>query len=540
MFCKNKRAIGIVLVLFMVGILPLLYAGGQEQKTIVEKVTVTNVEVPVRVLDKGKAVEGLTKDDFVLYENKKKMQINGFYTKRKLIKITQDAPQAQQAPKPRTFVLVFNVTSYNEEFQKAVNYLFDKVLKPTDNIMVFANDKTREYQNLRDKEGIKRQLIADMKEESQKARRRLLDYIKRVETYLQVNDFKRSLASRDSERPDRLISFLKKYLISWTEYKSNYLTPKADRFYYFSRYLQNLKTEKWVLNFYQFEFFPRIRLGSETMHKIRELASEMVNTNNATIVAQGRMMENLLSQLMSELNINKGFPNEEIAKLFYKVDATFHSFFIRSQNPGFLQDFEYKSVSSEVEKLLKSITDITGGENVTSIDLEKALDQVTEKEDLYYILTYVPKNPKKSGKLKIKVKGKKYNVLYDDNFRADYINEYFGQLEQKVATPDIKIKGFSFKDRNLKFTVVDYMIRKIPDQPKPIGQMQVRIRIVDAGNNVYFNSGKLLTATDPQMKINIPAGAFKKVPRGEFNLFIDAKDMFTGKEANFHQNVVVK
>lgn len=540
MFCKNKRAIGIFIVLVFAGMVPHSAAGTQEQKPIVEKVTVTNVEVPVRVLDKSKPVEGLTKDDFVLYENKKKIQINGFYTKRKLIKIAQDTTRAMQTPAPRTFVLVFNVTSYNDEFQKAVNYLFDKVLNPGDSVMVFANDKTRKYPNLSDKEGIKQQLIADMKEEGQKARRRLLDYIKRVETYLQVSDFKRQLNQRDNDRPDRLISFLKKYLISWTEYKSNYLTPKVDRFYYFSRYLQNLKTEKWVLNFYQFEFFPRIRLGSDTMHKIRELASEMTNTNNATIVSQGRMLENLLSQLMSELNIDKGFPNEEIAKLFYKVDATFHSFFIRSQNPGFLQDFEYKAVSSEIEKLLKSITDITGGENVSSINLEEALDKVAEKEDLYYVLTYVPKNPRKTGKLRIKVKGKKYNVLYDDNFRADYINEYFGKLEQKVATPDIKITDFSFKRKNLKFTVVDYMIRKIPDQPKPIGQMQVRIRIVDAGNNTYFNSGKLLTATDPQMKISIPAGAFQKVPRGEFNFFIDAKDMFTGKEANFHQNVIVK
>ena len=59
-----------------------------EYKPIIEKVTVTNIEVPVRVLYKNKPVTTLSKDDFIVYEDNKKMEINGFFLKRKKLKTT--------------------------------------------------------------------------------------------------------------------------------------------------------------------------------------------------------------------------------------------------------------------------------------------------------------------------------------------------------------------------------------------------------------------------------------------------------------------
>jgi hypothetical protein len=513
-----------------------------EHKPIVEKVTVTNVEVPVRVLHKGEPVSDLTRDDFVLYENGKKMDIHGFFLKRKKIKITPFEPVETETPggpepAPRTFVLVFNVTSYNKEFQKAVDYLFDKVLVPTDQLMVFINDKTREYPGLRDKAEIKQQLIADLKEESQKSQRALLQYINRLEAYLNVNDFRITLHSRDDSRPERLISFLNKYLLSWIEYKNRCLMPRVDRFYYFSRFLEKVKGQKWVLNFYQFEFFPRIRLGSNTFIIMRDLASAMSNSSSATHVAYGRKMDTLLNQLEIELNLVQNFPNEEITKLFYKVDATFHSFFIKSENPSTMQDFDYKTVSSDLERVLKGITDVTGGRNITSNQLVQSLETVSEVEDVYYILTYVPKDPNKKGKLKIKVKNRKCDVLYDDNFRADYISEYLEKLEEKLKTPDIRVIDFSFKNKVLAFTVKDFLMRKIEGQSAAVGRIKVHIRLVDENNNSLFDQAKVFDAKKDEMKISLPA--FQKIGKGNYNFLIDAQDMFTGKEANFHENVTV-
>jgi hypothetical protein len=516
-----------------------LVSQDQDQERIVEKVTVTNIEVPVRVLYKGKPVTDLTAADFTVYENKKKVTINGFFKKSKTLTFKSAAAGevAGPPPEPRTFVLIFNVSNYNTYFEKAVNYLFDKILTPHDRLMIFANDKTHTYDNLKEIQKVKTQLVADLKVEGLKAKQRLLNYIRRVEALLNVNDFTRKLSRRDGGMALRAINFLKKYILTWNEYQRNFLVPKTDRFYYFSRYLEKLKGQKWVLNFYQFEFFPRIRPTSRTMEELRDRATELQHANEATDAAQGQNLTNLIRQIDSDLEMGKNFPNEQITKLFYKVDATFHSFFIKSTNTAFLGDMSYTEVSSDVERILKGITDITGGKNLTSTDLVSSLEAVTKVEDTYYVLTYVPQDAKKVGKLKIKVKGKKYKVLYDDNFRVDYINHYFNTLEQKIKTPDVKIKDFSFKEKILAFTVVQYLIRQV-EENKKTGQLKVRIRVTDEDNKGLWDQSKVLTAMKAEFKISLPT--FKTIRKGEYNFILDVTDMFTGKSASFTKSIIIK
>jgi len=515
-----------------------------EQERIVEQVTVTNVEVPVRVLLKKEPVKDLKKEDFTLYEDKTEMEINGFYPVRKTIQISPsgdvqtDTAGGVTTPVPRTFVLVFNLTSFNEYFQEAIGYLFDTVLRADDRVLVFANNTTLEYGNLHVKEKVKEEILASLKKESHDARVRLIEYITRIETYLKVDDFRVKLHKMDDEQPERLIDFIKRYLLSWDEYKTRYLTPPLDRFYYFARFLEKVKGEKWVLNFYQFELFPKIRLGSDTFMKMREISTNLSNTNNATLVAQGRKLDTLVNQLESDLSLQKNFPNDEISKLFYKVDATFHSFFIPTSIPSIMQDFDYRSISSDLEAVLKSITDITGGKNITTTNLAKAIRTVSEVEDIYYILTYVPKDAKKVGQIKVKVNNKKYEVLYDNNFRADYISEYLQKLDLNLKTPDIAVENFSFKDKTLSFSVVDFLMKKLENAPAPVGQIRVRIRLMDEEGNAVFDQSKVLTAQKKDFVISLPT--FKEIKKGEYSFLIDVRDMFTGKEDNYHHNVTVK
>jgi hypothetical protein len=509
------------------------------QEPIVEQVTVTNVEVPVRVLYKGKPVTDLSKEDFTLYENKKKMEINGFFLKRKKINVTTraEAPGEPVTPlPPRTFVLVFSITDYNEYIEKAAEHLFTSILKPDDRVLIFANSKTMEYPQLGKREAIKHRLLADLKEESRSARRKLIDYLNKIEAYLNMHEFRVQLHKQDN-RGENLVNFLQKYLVIWNEYKKRYLTPRLDRFYFFSHYLEKLKGDKWVLNFYQFDLFPNIRLSSNAMNSLRDLASRLIDSREAGANALGKMIITLLNQIVIDLNVSKDFPTEEVSKLFYKVDATFHSFFIRTMNKAGLDEMEYQEVSSEIEKTLKQITEITGGQNITSNNLVKSIDIVAEAEDAYYILTYVPQEPEKAGKIKIKVNEKKYSVLYDNNFRLDYISDTLKQMEEKIKTPDIKIEGFSFQGKVLVFTVKDYLVKKL--EKENVGRMKVRIRLA-AGDNpsLIFDQEKQLTAQKAEMKISL--AAFKELKTGEYNFLIDATDLFTGKEAKGNYNITVK
>ena len=127
--------------------------------------------------------------------------------------------------------------------------------------------------------------------------------------------------------------------------------------------------------------------------------------------------------------------------------------------------------------------------------------------------------------------------MYDDNFRADYISDYFKQLADQFKTPDIKIENFSFRGKILAFTVTNYMMKK--DGNNNIGRMKVRIKLTNSDNNaVLFDQAKVFTAQKTEMKVSL--GAFKQVQRGEYDFIIDTVDMFTGKVDNFHQKVTVR
>ena len=315
----------------------------KEHDKIVEEVTVTNVQVPVRVIHNGQPVTDLKLEDFTLYEGKKKVKINGFFLKRKTMDMVSTAPADAGTPAaagnpepgalPRTFVLVFNVVNYNKYFQEAMDHLFDNFLRVNDRLLILANNTTKEYKRLSDKASVKKQMVEVLKKESRDANRRLLNYIKQVENVLESHPFHRlnfaTLGSGTGSQQveDMIIQYLTKYLGIWSQYQRRYLTPDLSKFYYFSRYLENIKTDKWVLNFYQFEMFPRIRISSRTMNKLRDFTQLLRQSDDGGKEAQAKVIDQLLQRVALEIDITKTVPNDEISKLFYKVDATFHSFF---------------------------------------------------------------------------------------------------------------------------------------------------------------------------------------------------------------------
>jgi hypothetical protein len=201
-----------------------------------------------------------------------------------------------------------------------------------------------------------------------------------------------------------------------------------------------------------------------------------------------------------------------------------------------MSDLEYKEVASDIEMTLKKITDITGGQNITSNNLVESINTVSNAEDCYYVLTYAPQDPDHAGKLKIKVSNKKYKVFYDDNFRVDYITEYIQKLEEKIKTPAIKIKNFSFREKILAFTINDFMMKR--EGTGSVGRMKVRVRLTNSDNILtLYDRENLLTAYQEQMKISLPIA--KEMEAGEYYFIIDAIDLLTGREANIHCNILI-
>ncbi len=159
-----------VAVFYVVFFLIFGYQSSPQERDIREDMTVTNVEIPVRVFFKGKPVKNLKRFDFVLFENGRKQEINGFYEIRKVIdnqRIDLSSGRTEEY-KPRYFVIVFRVTSVPDDLKKSVKYLINKTLRKSDQLLIFMNNKTIFLNNIADKDLIYDILIKKLKEEALK------------------------------------------------------------------------------------------------------------------------------------------------------------------------------------------------------------------------------------------------------------------------------------------------------------------------------------------------------------------------------------
>jgi hypothetical protein len=305
--------------------------------------------------------------------------------------------------------------------------------------------------------------------------------------------------------------------------------PDIDSYYYFAKHLEGIKKEKWVINFYQMEMFPQISMSGKTRRTIRKFINALHTSTNPENVDIARILDRLLNDIDRALNVSQDFPAEAISKIFYKVDAAFHTIFMRSTIGIISQDYNYKAVSTDIENSLREITKATGGTLVTTNNLVQAMDAIGEKENVYYLLTYAPDNPHKTGKIKIVVSDKKYKVLYDDNIRADYIKDYLAGKEKETNLPQnpdtaIRIADLKFVENVLSISVDGFYMRTTSGVQS--GRMDIRIRVNYIHGVNIFDQRKTLDAKKPGITVTLP---FKNLKKGDYDIVVFVKDLFTEK-----------
>ena len=492
----------------------------ENEEVLKETVRVVNVEVPVRVYYQGKPVDNLTKESFKLFEGRKRQDIHGFILKRKKIRVQETELNAEQIkiPKGRYFVLVFRITHYNDYLKRGLDYVFDTILKESDQLLVFANDSSNFFKSLADKGTVKSKLDQMLKDVSLDARNKTLIYLKQVEKEVDKHNFEMTLKSgRHTNIHLYVTRYLDKFLEIWKNYKKRYLIPDINKYYNFARFLKDIQQEKWVINFYQFEVFPNIIIDNESMRRIRGYVGEWEASDNPEKVTFSQIITRQMIEIEKELSVARDFPSEEVAKIFHNVDTTFHSVFMKTTFNTLLQDLEYREIASEVESSLRSITDRTGGELVVSNKLDTALERISEVEDIYYVLTYAPKDPDKVGKIRVKLNNRKYKLEYSPYLRTGYLGQFF--KEKQLNGSDIKIEDLTFKKGKLRFAVSDFYWQK-----KEGGMLSIRIQIKDQQGKSIFDQKKAIKAT--QKKITIALNIMD-LPAGEYDFVVDVNDLFT-------------
>jgi hypothetical protein len=102
-FKKNKKSLVFILLIVVSVTVPVFAQQEQQQ----EYVQVVNVEMILRVLKDGSPVGGLKKNDFALYEDGEKSEINGFFEIHR--RIAPADKSQQQPPMSRAFLTSFSL-----------------------------------------------------------------------------------------------------------------------------------------------------------------------------------------------------------------------------------------------------------------------------------------------------------------------------------------------------------------------------------------------------------------------------------------------
>ncbi len=404
-----------------------------------------------------------------------------------------------------------------------LKFLFDKVLKKNDQLLLFINEKTFFINNLNNFKSVEKTVGNVLRKESVRAKHRLSAILDKINTELSYTKFRQITASRFGQPAQDMINFLEKYIFIWENYRNAYLTPSMDDYYNFARYLQKIDKEKWVINFYQIEMFPKLKNSGEMMQSIRSMISELQTSTRGEDVFHSRVISNLLMKMNIALNATADFPADEISKLFYKVNTVFHSIFIRTSKTVLSQDIEYKKVSSNLENSFREITKKTGGTLISSGNISESVKKLTEKEDILYMLTYSPDQGKKMGKIKIETQNPAYRIVYDNNIRDKYIKRYFERKE--MSKPAVKIDRVNLVGRNLKIKITDYFFRM--ENGKKYGKLRIHVKVSNQTGKIFFDQMKTIIADKNSFRISL---GLKNLVPDKYGILVEVHDILTEKE----------
>jgi len=480
----------------------------QEHKRIREEVEVVNVEVPVRVFYKNKPVKGLNKKDFQLFLDGEEWEINGFYEVRKKLK----SPSAHQVP--RLFVLVFNVSSpVGSDLERAMQVFFTQVIRPKDRLMVLTNNIFLRDHQVEDpgQEMKKLQKILDM--ESKKIQFRLMS----LETSLRyiASNLRYEIEDKSRQRePDIAVRrFVADYKNYFNEFKDVFFNPPEAQYLEVAEYLQGQQMEKWVLHFYEIPMFPQLKISGGTLYNAIDSYYRMRKLPNPIIHDIG-------PQLVNPGELDKIL---HISKVFVNTGATFHTLLLKNSPAKFFEEYDYRPVTVDSEHIFRQVTQMTYGKIMQTNNMEKFVQNISDREDVYYMLTYVPKKDKEKSKIKVTVTGKKkYHAIYDDQQRA----RYFRKIAQKVKEelPQIRIKDVELKEGILSAGISGVLLA--PGEDGDIGKILLNIKLLTDKAVLISSAQKAFKSKINSVPVKFRLPGLKA---GNYQVIVEANDINSGR-----------
>lgn len=491
---------------FQSGSLPARHSSQQE-------VTVTAVEVPVRVLLKGEVIRGLAKEDFEVFQNGVKQEITKFEIISRKIAPTGKDSLLQEKPKSskRLFLLIFNIFDYNRTIGEAIDYFFKDVFQPGDQLVILAEGRILNVEQNKSPE----KLTTNLKES--------LKIFKSISTFSTLNSFRELENEAEtllrSFRGDAGLlgsmypyvnQFLDNYKRIWDEYRNQFLVSDLSLYKSVVARIKSFNGEKWAVCFQQREMFPKIKSVSRLEIEIQNWLGNQIEPQ-AQIRA--RLIQTKQQELQRSFDFTDNIPVDALSNLFLDAGITYHLILLESGRTVLAQDFELKEVSQDYENGLKAISRTTGGYLGFSNQVAQALQEAASTEDYHYLLVYSPKESpaQKEIEITVKVNRPRVDVIYLKRFSP-------------AGPPPVTIGDFKVSRKTISFSLRNYQMTKINNKRR--GLADVRITIFDEESNKVFEDAKTLDLVKEKIKISL---SFNQLKSGSYFIVISAFDRVASK-----------
>jgi len=493
---------------------------GQEKQH--EEVTVTAVEVPVRVLHKGEAVKGLVKEDFELYENGVRQVISGFDVVSRKISGPVEPPGAASLmpPKPRLFILIFDIFDYTDAVGDAIDYFFEHVYREHDAILILTENRLLEIGENKDPQAVQ----SDLKHTLKNYKVVSLQNIHKA--YLEIQEeCDRAIELLGDERTppppswdQHLNRFFDNYENVWKAYRDRFLVPDIGLYRSVVRKISPVVADKWAICFQQRDLFPQLRSLGTLDRKISTILISQIDPEGQ---AKAQVMTVKQRRLQESLAIDRQFPAERLKDLFTEAGITFHLILMKSVKPLSSIELELREVGESYEACFKDISRSTGGYVTFSNKAVEALQQAVEKEDYHYVLAYQSHAP-------IAMRGKDIRV----KVLRDGVDILHLKHLQRLEGPTISVIDVRTAGGVLSFTLKKYALAKTNKGIR--GAAEIHVVLIDEAAHRVLDESKVLELVKEETHISI---TLPRLKAGVYFLTVEAVDRITGEKDVFSRMI---
>lgn len=439
-----------------------------------ERVEVLNVEMIARVQKNGQLLGGLHKEDFILTENGRKMEINGFREVRRCINAPPANEEKAAAVQPlagRLFALCFWVRGHEAECVAALDLFFRDIYRPGDNVLLAHTEDTFLILSPDEIAPVRARFEAGLREDIKRgnqARREIFDEVDRAIWEYENRPGREDPALARYRRDKALANCRRQFKVKFLESDPASLTRLADS-------LKPIRREKWVLVFLQEEVFPG---GSSRWGGITAFTEKVRS-----------------SFIAADTTVN-------LIRLGFSALADYR----------FSRYYEQKTAYSSRDECFQLISRFTGGATINDVDLPRALKQAANKEDVSYVISFAPEDFQKKRNVHLTCRDKDAEVLAS---RRIYSKDPY----------EMTISDASITNSQLSFTLSGYA--RLFEGRRLQGRVLVRVT-TDGAGSANAESSREFTPTDPVVKIPVSLSLPGDPP---FKFTIRVLDRISGREA---------